>query len=52
MFNCLGDPPPISSHLMQSSFSPPLLNYDIHKQQNKQTKKQKKDLKQAKMSYL
>ena len=31
-YKCLSDRPPISYHLMQSSTSPPLLNYNIHKQ--------------------
>ena len=48
VFNCVGDPPPISSHLMQSSFSPPLLNYDIHKQQNKQLRNKKTTLETSK----
>ncbi len=38
VFECLGDSPPISSHLMRSSTSP-LLNYNILKQQNKQRTK-------------
>ena len=29
VFKCLGDPPSISSHLILSSFSPPLFNYNI-----------------------
>ena len=35
VIKCLGDPPPISSHLMQSSISPPLLNYVIHNNNKK-----------------
>ena len=37
MFKCLGDSPPIISHLMSSSFSPPLLNYNIQKQEQKKS---------------
>ena len=42
MFKYLGDTPPISSTLEAVSFSPPLLNCDIHKQQQQQPKKLKR----------
>ena len=35
----IGDTPPISSHLMQSTLFPPLLYNDEQEQQNKQTRK-------------
>ena len=35
----IGDTPPISSHLMQSTLFPPLLYNDVQEQQNKQTRK-------------